>query len=243
MFVYFDFSLPRAVTEQLIERIDQIKSSSLTDASLKRLAAFQTKNKTKQGVYVIYLAGAAVYAGKADGLAERLAEHLWKLKGRKGIDLTSVGYKALLLNENWSTSANEDLLIGHFKSKSECRWNGGGFGPKDPGKNRDGSEPSSFDDNYPVQEKFPLTKLEDMTTVGAVLSQIKEQVPYLFRYEVPDKLKATPLNLSGIPREVSAVALHTATALGKGWQLMHFKNGFTLYESNRSYSHGSQLLP
>lgn len=243
MFVYFDFSLPRAVTEQLIERIDEVKFSSLTDASLKRLAVFQAKNKTKQGVYVIYLGGVAVYAGKADGLAERLAEHLWKLRGRKGIELAAVGYKALLLNENWSTSANEGLLIEHFKSKGECRWNGGGFGPKDPGKNRDGSEPSWFDDQYPVQERFPLTHLEDVSTVGAVLGRIKEQVPYLFRYEVPDKLKSTPLNLSGVPREVSAVAMQATKALGKGWQLMHFKNGFTLYEASRSYSHGRQLSP
>jgi hypothetical protein len=243
MFVYFDFSLPRAVTEQLIERIDELKSSSLTDPSLKRLASFQAKNKTKQGVYVIYLDGAAVYAGKADGLAERLGEHLWKLRGRKGIDLAAVGYKALLLNENWSTSANEDLLIGHFKGKGECRWNGGGFGPKDPGKNRDGSEPSWFDDKFPVHEKFPLVDIYDKTSVGSVLSQIKEQVPYLFRYEVPDKLKAMPLVLTGTPREVNAVALLAAKALGKGWQLMLFKNGFTLYEASRKYQHGLQLLP
>ena len=82
-----------------------------------------------------------------------------------------------------------------------------------------------------------------MTTVGAVLAQIKEQVPYLFRYEVPDQTAVTSLRLYRVPRTVRALALASATALGSGWQLMLFKNGFTLYRANKTYAHGAQLLP
>ncbi len=243
MFDYFEFSLPRAVTEQLVERLEQLVSSPLTDEALTELSGFQTEKGIPQGVYVIYQAGAAAYAGKADRLAERLGEHFWKLRGRQGIDLNTIGFKALILHENWSTSANEDLLILHFKARNECRWNGSGFGPKDPGKNRDGGEPNWFDNTYPVREDFPVENIIDETTVAVVLTQIKMQVPYLFRFEVPSDAGATPLHLAGVARTVYTLTMHAAQSLGAGWQLMLFKNGFTLYRANKGYSNGTQLLP
>lgn len=243
MFDYFRFSLPRAVTEQLVERLEQLTSSPLTDDALAKLRAFQAENETAQGVYVIYEGGAAAYAGKADGLAERVAEHLWKLRGRRGIDLATIGLKALLLDENWSTSANEGLLINHFKAKNECKWNGSGFGPKDPGKNRDGGEPNWFDNTFPVRDDYPVENIVDAMTAGAVLAQIKEQVPYLFRYDMPTQTAETTVRLRGVPRTARALVLAVAKALGAGWQLMLFKNGFTLYRANKTYSNGTQLLP
>ncbi len=243
MFDYFQFSLPRAVTEQLVERLEQLSSSPLTDDVLAKLMQFQSENKTKQGVYIIYQSDTAAYAGKADGLVERLAEHLWKLRGRQGIDLATVGFKALLLDENWSTSANEDLLIGHFKAKNECKWNGSGFGPKDPGKNRDGGEPNWFDNTFPVRDDFAVKDVVDATTAEEVLATIKEQVPYLFRYELTAQFAKTPLTLRGVPRTARALALATVKKLGSGWQLMLFKNGFTLYRANKTYANGEQLFP
>ena len=243
MFDYFRFSLPRAVTEQLVERLEQLTSSPLTNDALAKLTAFQAENETAQGVYVIYQGGSAAYAGKADGLAERLGEHLWKLCGRQGIDLATVGFKALLLDENWSTSANEGLLINHFKAKNECRWNGSGFGPKDPGKNRDGGEPNWFDNIFHVRDDYTIENIVDAMTVGAVLAQIKEQVPYLFRYDVPAQAAETALRLRGVPRTARALALAVTKALGAGWQLMLFKNGFTLYRAAKTYANGTQLLP
>jgi hypothetical protein len=243
MFDYFRFSLPRAVTEQLVERLEQLTSTPLTDDALVLLTAFQAENETAQGVYVIYQGGAAAYAGKADSLTDRLAEHLWKLRGRQGMDLATVGFKALLLDENWSTSANEGLLINHFKAKNECKWNGSGFGPKDPGKNRDGGEPNWFDNTFPVRDDYPVTNIVDAMTAGAVLAQIKDQVPYLFRYDMPAQAAETQLQLRGVPRTARALAYAVANALGTGWQLMLFKNGFTLYRANKTYANGTQLLP
>ncbi len=243
MFDYFRFSLPRAVTEQLVERLGQLDSSPLTDDALTKLFVFQSDNKMAQGVYVIYQGSAAVYAGKADGLAERLGEHLWKLCGRQGINLAKVGFKALLLDENWSTSANEDLLIEHFKTKNECKWNGCGFGPKDPGKNRDGGEPNWFDNTFPVREDYPIKDIVDGMTAGELLAEIKDQVPYLFRYELPAQAAKTAIHLSGVPRSTKDLAIAATKSLGAGWQLMLFKNGFTLYHTNKTYAHGTQLLP
>lgn len=243
MFDYFRFSLPRAVTEQLVERLDQLVSSPLTDEALAELSQFQAKNETTQGVYVVYQAGAAAYAGKTDGLAERLGEHLWKLRGRRGIDLAVVGFKALLLDENWSTSANEGLLISHFKARNECRWNGVGFGPKDPGRNRDGGKPNWFDTNFPVRDDYPVENIDDNTTVAAVLEQIKTQVPYLFRYNLPPEAGEMQIDLVGIPRTSHGLAMCVARVLGAGWQLMLFKNGLTLYRASNDYANGTQLYP
>ena len=80
-------------------------------------------------------------------------------------------------------------------------------------------------------------------TAGAVLAQIKEQVPYLFRYDVPAQAAETAMSLRGVPRTARALVLAVTKALGAGWQLMLFKNGFTLYRASKTYANGTQLLP
>src|SRR2546423_11388635 len=154
MFEFFHFSLPRAVTEHLIERFDHLKPSPLPAEHLQRLAAFQIAEKSTQGVYLIHQGATAVYGGKANDVAARLGQHREKLRARQGIDIEVIGFKALLLDENWSTSANEKLLIGRFKKRGECKWNGSGFGPKDPGKERDTTKPSWFDNAFPIRDDW-----------------------------------------------------------------------------------------
>lgn len=244
MFEYFRFSLPLAVTQQLIERLDTLEVSPLNDDAIIQLTRFQAENRSAQGVYVIYLNGGATYAGKADFLAERLFAHFRKLTGRRGIEMGAVAFKALLLDENWSTSANEELLIEHFKNRNECQWNGAGFGPKDPGRIRDGGAPNWFDRNYPVREDFPIANVPDDTTVSALLTEIKAQVPYLFRYDIETpEVGVTPLALAGITRNAQALLVQAARALGDSWQLMLFAHGFTLYRAQTHYPNGTQLFP
>ncbi len=243
MFDYFRFSLPRAVTEQLVERLELLPASPLTNEALAKLTEFQTENETTKGVYVIYKDGAAVYAGKADGLAERLGAHLWKLCGRKGIDLATVGFKALLLDENWSTSANEGLLINHFRAKNECKWNGNGFGPKDPGKERDTTTPSWFDDTYPVRDDWSLESLPDQAEVRHLLKEVKDQLPFLLRYEKLPRKPAITVDLSGVPRTARAVLVKCAQALGPRWQLTLLRFGFTLYPEHKEFRYGERLHP
>ena len=243
MFDYFRFSLPRAVTEQLVERLDKLPASALTDKALADLLDFQKSSKTTQGVYVIYIGKKATYAGKALKVAERLSKHLLKLRGRQKVDLGKVGYKALLLDENWSTSANEELLIKHFKDRGECEWNGSGFGPKDTGKNRDDTIPNKFDNAFPIRDDYPLTNIPDVSTVGIVLAQIKKQAPFLVRYQTLGVAGSTSLDLSGVPRTARAVSIRVAKSLGSGWQLMLFKNSITLYRANKNYENGTQLFP
>lgn len=243
MFAYFRFNLPQAVTEQLIERLEQLTPSVLTDNALTQLSGFQTRNETVKGVYVIYQGGVAVYAGKADGVAERLSEHLWKLRGRHGIDLATVGFKALLLDDAWSTSANEDLLIARFKDRGECQWNGTGFGPKDPGKERDTTKPSWFNNTYPVRDDWPVENIPDQAAVGTVLRALKDQLPFLLRYERLGEGAATPVELTGVPRNARAVLVKCAQTLGANWQLTLLKFGFILYPELKEFRFGERLHP
>lgn len=243
MFVYFRFNLPRAVTDQLVERLEQLKRSPLDDAALKSLTLFQTKNETAQGVYIIYHGSIAVYAGKADRLSERLSEHLLKLRGRRGLDMATVEFKAALLDESWSTSANEDLLIAHYKSKGECQWNGNGFGPKDPGRERDTTTPSWFDSNYPVRDDWPLENIPDEALVRDVLQEIKQQLPFLLRYEKIDKKSTLTVKLNAVPRDARAVLVKCAQALGGKWQLTLLKFGFILYPEAKEFKFGERLYP
>ncbi|MFZ4682632.1 MAG: hypothetical protein ACOYMS_09035 [Terrimicrobiaceae bacterium] len=243
MFAYFRFNLPQAVTEQLIERLEKLPVSILTNEALTLLEDFQVKNETVKGVYVVYQEGIAVYAGKADGIAERLSEHLWKLRGRHAIDLTTIGFKALLLDEAWSTSANEGLLIDRFKDRGECKWNGTGFGPKDPGKERDTTKPSWFNNAYPVRDDWPVENIPDQSEVGDILRMLKDQLPFLLRYEKLGKAASTPVELSGVPRNARMILVKCAQALGANWQLTLLKFGFILYPELKEFKYGERLHP
>jgi hypothetical protein len=243
MFDFFYFSLPRAVTEHLFERLDELKSSPLTPEQLQQLVAFQVEKRSRQGVYVIYENNAAVYAGKANDLAERLGQHREKLRARLGVDMATIGFKALLLDESWSTSANEGLLIKQFKKRGECKWSGTGFGPKDPGKERDTTKPSWFDNTYPVRDDWPVENIPDREAVGNVLKLLKNQLPFLLRYEKLGKAASLPVKLRGVTRSARAVLIKCAEVLGSDWQLTLLKNGFILYPELKEFKYGTRLRP
>jgi hypothetical protein len=248
MFALFRFDLPIAVTEQLVAQLDRMEASPLTDEELKRLADYQNKlaevqklPKIRQGVYVIYLDGKAVYAGKADKLRDRLGDHKFKLGGRRNIDMARMGFKCLLLEASWSTGANESLLIEHYRSKGQCEWNLNGFGINDPGKNRDGSIPNAFDTNFPINEDCEVNGVNDEETVGKLLAKLKTQLPFLLRFALNAETEKVKLNLKGVPRTAKDVLVKVAKTLGKDWQLMMFKGCITLYRNNRRYEYGKQL--
>ena len=242
MFDFFYFSLPRAVTEHLFERLDQLKPSPLNAEELEKLATFQAEKRSKQGVYVIYENEAAVYAGKANDLAERLGQHREKLRARLGVDMAAIGYKALLLDESWSTSANEGLLIKQFKQRGECKWSGTGFGPKDPGKERH-DQTKLVRQHLPVRDDWPVENIPDQAAVGDVLKLLKNQLPFLVRYEKLGKAANLSVNLKGVSRNARAVLLKCAEALGSNWQLTLLKNGFILYPVLKDFKFGTRLHP
>jgi hypothetical protein len=185
----------------------------------------------------------AVYGGNANDLTGRLSEHREKLRGRQGIEMSEIGFKALLLDENWSTSANEDLLVNHFEERGECKWNGNGFGPKDPGKERDTTKPSWFDSTYPIRDDWPIENIPEAAAVGHVLKELKNQLPFLLRYKKLGKLSSVPVELNRVPRNARAVLVKCAQALGPKWQLTLLKYGFILYPELEEFEYGKRLHP
>jgi hypothetical protein len=241
MFDIFDFDLPGAVTEQLEQRLQSMRSSTLTEQALRDLARFQEEHKLRHGVYQLLLKDEIVYVGKATDARERLEQHYWKLKGRQKIRMADVRFRCLVLPRNWSPSANEDLLIAHYKAKGQCRWNGFGFGPKDVGQKRDETEPSGFDREYPINADYPCKEVPDQVTVGDLTRILKRQLPFTFRYEISQADRAVPLNLAGVPRTARALIAAIVKALGPDWQATIFFSHIILYKEHRAYPHGQIL--
>ena len=149
MHATYTFDFLTTVSNQLVESLDALVVTPLA-ANLAALATLQNQTGFLQGVYVIHEAALPKDPGKAGDVHDRLQQHLRKLSGRRNIVLADIGYKALLLNESMGTAANEEILIRLYQAKHDGMWNRSGFGPKDPGQERDTTAPSAFDRNHPI---------------------------------------------------------------------------------------------
>ena len=227
---------------QLQARLELLSVTPLDDTSLAELAQYQSEQALDQGVYLLHYAGQPVYLGKANDVWERLTQHRQKLKGRELIDQTVIGYKALLLDKSMSTAANEGVLIGLFKKTHSGMWNGRGFGPKDPGQERDTTKPSWFDRTYPIIRTYPIPGLADAETVGQVVDSMKATLPYVFRSEISEADRAEVVQLRGVPRDALSMLQALVNALGSGWQGTIISYGMLLYKNDKHYPHGTVLV-
>lgn len=248
MHALYSFHFLNTVSQQLVAELDQLPISVLDAAHLLELESFQGEQGAAQGVYVLHYDGQPAYLGKANNVKSRLEEHLQKLSGRQNIDLAKVGYKALFLDQSMSTAANESVLIGIFRQKHSGMWNLRGFGPKDPGRNRDTTIPNYFDSTYPIRADYPIHITEPEMTLAALLSEIKTQVPYVFRFDLEgngglriDLRDVIARAGNNVPAE--QLLQLAVSALGAGWKAAILSFGMVLYRTQRSYPHGRELLP
>lgn len=245
MHALYTFDFLSTVSKQLKDMLEALAESALNTETLLNLQHYQQACGTHQGVYVIHHNGVPVYVGKANNVSDRLSQHLTKLSGRRGIAPESIGYKALLLDKSMGTAANEDILITMFKAEHAEMWNGAGFGPKDPGKERDTTKPGKFDRNHPIIDDFPVELPEGIGTVtlGTLLSTMKAQLPYVFRYDVPDEALTMDVALSPDSRAARHLLQAAVSALGEGWKGAIISYGMVLYKTTKHYPHGEELLP
>ncbi len=215
-----------------------------------------------KGAYVLYENGHPVYAGKTDtrhGFRARLTRHFQTVQHRKGLDPTALGFKAvrIMVFSNFDVEA---ILIDELRriDPSALRWNTSGFGSNDPGHNRETQEPADFDKERPIDIDRPLPFLTPgVTGTFELLRQLKESLPYVFRYE-------TDLSDNGRPkrhtvghvdqREAGSVeiksesvtmrgALHLALeALPEGWRATVFPDRVILYRERVAYRYAREYL-
>ena len=240
----FDFL--HTVSAQLKERLETLMASPLNDASIVGLYEFQVGAQSTQGVYLIIYDGEPRYVGKANNVKDRLSQHLTKLRGRRHIDLDALSYKVLLLDKSMSTAANEDILISLFKEKYPNMWNGAGFGPKDPGQQRDTTKPGKFDQQHPIIDDYGITihaDNDETIEVGKLLATMKTQLPYVFRYEVPDKDLLSRISIKTVEHTACGLLQAVVTHLGNGWRGAIISYGMVLYKTSKDYPHGIEINP
>lgn len=244
MHAIYNFHFLNTISHQLHDQLKGMTVTALTAQALSTLASFQQANNAVQGVYVLHHHGIPVYVGKASNMRSRLQKHLKKISGRKHINLADIGYKALLLDKSMSTAANENVLLGLFQQTYSGMWNNSGFGPNDPGRERDTTEPGDFDRMYPIQEKWPIPLGSAQTTIGLLLRDMKARLPYVFRYQALTPSEAsTPINVASITPEADALFEAAVRALGTGWTGAILSYGMVLYKNSKTYPFASKVYP
>ncbi|WP_375742938.1 GIY-YIG nuclease family protein [Corallococcus interemptor] len=245
---HFEIDIVRALADQLVGKFEKLAIAPLTEQRIKAL-------EPHQGVYQLFLDGVLVYIGKADLLSKRLAEHLTKIQGRQNISANQVGFRCLYIHRNWTALAPEKSLISHYKKSNHriSEWNGNGFGPHDPGRQREETNkaPDGFDARYPIKDTWPCTWIESGSwSVLELLLSLKKGLPYLLRYQVdPPKASYTKghPDFAGVTVNVPRNAMAARDLLAliarqlPGWQATSFPSHMILYKESRRYKFGTIL--
>ena len=241
-FRIYDFNFLETISAQLVDTLEKLPSSPLNARMLGELSGFQRHERSRQGVYLLIHKEAPVYLGKANDIHGRLGAHLRKLMGRLNIDHDRLSFKALLLDRSMSTAANEELLIAAFSRTHRGMWNGKGFGSKDPGKNRDRTEPSAFDQSHPIIRDFPVA-IDDHETVSSLFLKLKRQLPFLFRHEkLPKAIADMPLDLREVPKQAEAVLKYAISRFPSEWHGAVLSYGIVVYAGLDAYWHTTDVF-
>jgi hypothetical protein len=244
----FDLDLALALKEQLVGAFDELDLGPFDDKSIGQV-------KKDQGVYKLFYKGTLVYVGKAENLPRRLSEHLTKIKGRVNISPKDMGFKCLYVGKNWTTLAPEEALIKYFKAQGEgqCEWNGNGFGPHDPGRERETTDKPAegFDAMYPIRKDWACDWIDagDWNVLKLIVS-LKNNLPFLLRYQTggkkghytkghPDQRAAkVTIPKKGMPADQ---LLSLVAKAMPGWQATCFPGCMILYKESKKYSYGVKL--
>ena len=243
----FEINIIDALSVQLLTALDVLTPAPLDEPRIDSLG-------NEQGIYLLYHKGTPVYVGKASSLPKRLRDHRRKIAGRKSIALADVAFKCLYVHPNWTALAPEAALIRYFKAagNGECAWNGNGFGPHDPGRDRETTDksPDGFDAQYPIREDWECDWVEAREwNCRELLLSLKGNLPYLLRYQVLDenRYRAGHPDYNDVVMLVPHANMTAAKLLGliarclPGWQATAFPSHMILYKENQAYRHGQVL--
>lgn len=238
----FEIDIISALAEQLVAALDRLETGALTDENIANVDG-------ERGVYALHHKSVMVYVGKADNLPRRLHDHLRKISGRQRILLEEMSFKCLYVHPNWTALAPEKSLIEYYKaSGAGCEWNGIGFGPHDPGRDREttNKSPDGFDSVYPINERLECDWVHSGTwNVRELLISLKQRLPFLLRYQCLDRnyRKGHPdFNTKDVivpsPRMPARELVHLIAEAVPGWQATVFPSHIIFYQESRTYTFG-----
>jgi hypothetical protein len=159
------------------------------------------------------------------------------------------------VHRNWTALAPEYALIKYHRKlgKGSCPWNGNGFGPHDPGRERETTNKPTegLDALYPIRDDWPCSWIK-AGEYGAhdILKSLKGGLPYLLRYQTavaksskphPDQL-ATKVKVPSDGMPAKELLRLIAKKL-PGWQATVFPGHMILYKEDRTYNHGKKIWP
>jgi hypothetical protein len=245
---HFEIDIIHALSSQLVAAFSKLDAATLTADEVSSLPK-------GQGVYKLYHRESLVYVGKADSLKKRLGEHRHKISGRLNIDVADMAFKCLFVHPNWTTLAPEDSLIKYYRKagEGECAWNGNGFGPHDPGRERETTNkaPDGFDAQYPIRQDWICDWIKaGERNAAELLKAIKSGLPYLLSFQAVSQGSKKPhadykdLTIT-VPRDDMSVRdlLRTIGEALPGWQATAFPSHMILNKEDRPYVHGQIIWP
>jgi len=172
----FEFEMAGPFFSQICEDFEQLTPVPLDALNLANV-------RETPGVYGLHHSGKMVYVGKADdSVRDRLNKHLRQLTGRLGITPTEVSFRCLHFAHTWDPFQPEAQMIERYKPA----WNYTGFGPNDPGHNRD---KTILKDNhwhviYPLDCDYNCSLIPNGSyNIFDLLKRIAKDAPYWVRFQ------------------------------------------------------------
>lgn len=245
-FVEFEFDLPGALLQRLVEVFEGMASAPLDMSTVATIP-------DAQGVYQLFFDGRLSYIGKTDaeaGLCKRLTRHARKIQHRVALDPTRITFRAVRVFVFTAVDL-ETQLIKHYSVKT---WNGSGFGSNDPGRERDTTtyKVDHFDTLFPIDIDRPLSGflIPVEGTAAHVFNLMKDQLPYTFRAQSkgPNSRKPHPDIAStrvtlplGTPPTTRGIISAVVSQLPAGWQAVRLPSHVILYKESKFYPSGEVL--
>lgn len=248
-YVEFEFDLPSALLQSLVNEFAKMGSASLTHEHTQRVP-------DEQGVYQLLVGGKVVYVGKTDakaGLRGRLKKHAFTIRHRQNLRPEDVKFKAARIYVFTAMDLETLLIDYHAKKSGEVWWNSSGFGSNDPGRNRDETElkATGFDAVYPIDLDYPIDiDLQGGVSAAVVLDAIRLKIPYKIRAlglgggskKPHAELRDTIVPVFDVqPKSAREAITAVLSALPSGWQATLLPGRIILYREKREYNAGTVI--
>lgn len=212
----FRFEVGPAILAQLLEKLQTIPLSPLSDALKGKYPGFYQLLHKKKPVYI----------GKtARPIGDRLREHVKKLRAREGIDLSEVECRYAFVEDPSLVDVAEGALISFFSELGLAEWNQSGFGSKVTGYGRGGQAASKWSEKYTPKLDTPVEAGSDSPiTLQAFIAQLSSEAPITL--SIPNKFRGAfkkkhPSKIS-IPKAVRPFSVWVRELEGRlapGWEL------------------------